>query len=79
LAELTDAVAENAHQIANAFEEVGRALAKFGAKSNKELTGALDRLSKQLLENQHSIMRAINSKIDGKPVEEAKNVPAKVH
>jgi hypothetical protein len=80
LAELTDAVAENAHAIANAFEEVDRALAKAGAKANKELTGALQRITQQLSENQHAIMRAINNRVgDAKPSDEAKSAPAKVH
>jgi hypothetical protein len=48
LAELSDAVAENAHAIANAFDAVDRALAKAGARANKELTGALERMSRQL-------------------------------
>jgi hypothetical protein len=80
LTELSDAVAENAHAIANAFEEVDRALAKFGVKSNKQLTGALDRIGRQLSEGQHQLMRAINNRIgDAKPVDEAQSTRRGVH
>jgi hypothetical protein len=70
LTELNDAVVENARAIGDAFDAVDRALAKAGAKANKELTNSLERMSRQLSENQHQIMRAINNKIDGKPVDE---------
>jgi hypothetical protein len=82
LTELSDAVAENARVIADAFDAVDRALAKAGAKANKEIAGALQRISDMMATNQHQIMRAINNKIadeHSKPTDQTKNAPAKIH
>jgi hypothetical protein len=86
LEEMNCALVDNARAVAQAFDAVDGALDRAAQKGSKQLTGALERITKQLSENQHQIMRAVNRVGEGKPVgersekrEEPKSAPAKIH
>jgi hypothetical protein len=64
------ALVDNARAVGDAFDAVDRALSKAAQKGGVELTNVLQRITQQLTENQIAIMRAVNSKIDGKPLDE---------
>jgi hypothetical protein len=62
LAELNGALVDNARATAAAFDAIDAALDRAADKGNKQLTGALDRISKQLSENQRAVLRAVSAK-----------------
>jgi hypothetical protein len=60
--EMNSALVDNARAVGDALDAIDRALSNAAQKGTNELTGALERITKQLNENQHAIMRAINNR-----------------
>jgi hypothetical protein len=68
------------NEVMNAIVEmVERTLNAATQKSNDHFVGALQKITDTMAVNQRQIMNVVNNKIGGKPIDEPKNAPAKIH
>jgi hypothetical protein len=77
--EMNSALVDNARAVGDALDAVDAALTKAANKGNKELAGALQKITDTMAANQHAIMRVLNNRIDDKPADEPQGQRRGVH